>query len=151
MKITADVFARVYQRISESVLDIDIADMRDNGGKLMNLLLGKDSLKGIVNDAKTMIALIRDFVNNEYRDISWATVGAIIVALVYLVAPVDLIPDFIPVVGMVDDLFLFRIALAFVQDDLEQYAFWKRNSDIDDAEVVTEDDATLDDKIEANA
>jgi len=149
MNNTTDVFVRVYRRILETVLDIDLADMRENGGKLMNLLLGSNSLKGIVSDAKTMVSLVRDFVNDEYRDISWATIGAIILAFVYLVAPVDLIPDFIPVIGMIDDLFFFRIALAFVQDDLEQYSHWKRNAEIDDAEVV--DESPLEDKIEGVA
>ena len=57
MTNTTDIFARVYRRISETVLDIDLADMRENGGKLMNLLLGSNSLKGIDPQGATCLLI----------------------------------------------------------------------------------------------
>lgn len=38
--------------------------------------------------------------------------------LLYLVSPVDLLPDFIPVLGLVDDLVLLPLAVRFVLDRL---------------------------------
>ena len=38
--------------------------------------------------------------------------------LLYLVSPIDLLPDFIPVLGLVDDLVLIPLAVRFVLDRL---------------------------------
>ena len=38
--------------------------------------------------------------------------------LLYLVSPIDLLPDFIPVLGVVDDLVLIPLAVRFVLDRL---------------------------------
>jgi len=38
--------------------------------------------------------------------------------LLYLVSPIDLLPDFIPVLGLVDDLVLLPLAVRFVLDRL---------------------------------
>jgi uncharacterized membrane protein YkvA (DUF1232 family) len=48
----------------------------------------------------------------------------IALALVYLVSPIDLIPDFIPVIGQLDDLvivpFLLWLALKFIPEDVRR-------------------------------
>lgn len=144
MKATMDIFARVYDRISKSIQDINVQSVRENSGKVMDLLLGVPSLKAFADDAKTMISLVKDFRTGEYRDISWATIGAILFAFIYLVAPFDIIFDAIPVIGMLDDVVIFRIALAFIQDDLQQYADWKRNAHIPEAELVADESEDMD-------
>jgi uncharacterized membrane protein YkvA (DUF1232 family) len=50
---------------------------------------------------------------------------ALAAAVLYLVSPIDLIPDFIPVLGYFDDLFV----AAIVVDGMLSYAprgFWRR-------------------------
>jgi len=39
---------------------------------------------------------------------------ALALAVLYLVSPIDLLPDVMPVVGVVDDLVLIPLALAFI-------------------------------------
>ena len=55
-------------------------------------------------------------------------VGSIIAALaalIYFVSPIDAIPDFIPVVGYLDDVTVIAVALQFIHSDLEEYRKWK--------------------------
>ena len=39
--------------------------------------------------------------------------------LLYLLSPIDLLPDYIPVLGLVDDLVLLPLAVRFVLDRLQ--------------------------------
>ena len=52
--------------------------------------------------------------------------GVIIAALGYFISPIDLIPDFIPVVGFTDDLAaigaIILMAHAFIDEDVKRQA-----------------------------
>ena len=48
-----------------------------------------------------------------------------IAALLYVLSPIDLIPDFIPVVGYVDDALVVAVCIKLVQADLDKYRDWK--------------------------
>jgi uncharacterized membrane protein YkvA (DUF1232 family) len=48
--------------------------------------------------------------------------GALLAALVYVVSPIDLIPDAIPVAGWVDDLVAMTLALSAFFDTEDEYA-----------------------------
>lgn len=137
MRAAADVFKRVYNHLAKNVSEFDFDTFRKNGGRVMDLLLGVPSFKALFADVKLMFSLIKEFKTGVYRDVSWATIGAILFAVAYLIAPIDLIPDFLPVLGFLDDLAVFRIAIAFFQDDLALYRKWKANQ-LNDAVAETE-------------
>ena len=43
----------------------------------------------------------------------WLKLGTALIAL-YVISPIDLIPDFIPVIGFMDDLVLVPLAIRFL-------------------------------------
>jgi len=45
----------------------------------------------------------------------------LIIALLYIISPIDLIPDAIPFVGMLDDVLVAGYAIKQVADELERY------------------------------
>ena len=47
------------------------------------------------------------------------------VALVYIVSPLDLIPDYIIGLGQIDDAAILGLALYFLEKDLMKYKEWK--------------------------
>jgi uncharacterized membrane protein YkvA (DUF1232 family) len=49
------------------------------------------------------------------------TRGVLLVALLYLVVPIDLIPDPIPVLGLADDVALIVYAIRFAKPEIERY------------------------------
>ena len=75
----------------------------------------------------TMVSLIKSYIKKEYTDIPVGTITAVISALLYWLSPVDLIPDFIPGFGYVDDAAVVAFCLKLVGDDLEEYRKWRDN------------------------
>jgi uncharacterized membrane protein YkvA (DUF1232 family) len=72
-----------------------------------------------------MIRLLRDYHRAEYRDISEANLQIVIAAILYFVSPFDVIPDWVPVLGHIDDAFVVGLALKSVRLDLDTFMAWE--------------------------
>ncbi|EOZ97045.1 Protein of unknown function (DUF1232) family [Indibacter alkaliphilus LW1] len=58
--------------------------------------------------------------------VSGRTLGLIVLGLLYFVTPIDLIPDFIPVIGYVDDLSVLLAVFSAVRDEVEEFRKWEK-------------------------
>ena len=61
--------------------------------------------------------------------------------LVYLISPIDIIPDFIPFIGVLDDLALLTFAIPLLVKEAEKFIAWEvtqnmKDNMIDEAEVI---------------
>lgn len=72
-----------------------------------------------------MVRLIRDYQRAEYRDIPAQSLLSILAALIYFVSPFDVIPDWIPVLGHIDDAFVISLALKSVRAELDTFMAWE--------------------------
>ena len=79
----------------------------------------------IVEDVTALFSLVKDYANGTYREVPWNTIVAAGAGLLYLVCPIDLIPDFIPLIGLVDDFAVLCFVLKSVHTDLQKYIQWK--------------------------
>ncbi|MDP9099438.1 MAG: YkvA family protein [Verrucomicrobiota bacterium] len=68
-----------------------------------------------------MVRVIRDYQSGEYRDMAAPKLLIIIAAIIYFVSPFDVIPDWIPVLGHIDDAFVITLALKSVRSDLDTF------------------------------
>ncbi|GHB29884.1 YkvA family protein [Salinicola rhizosphaerae] len=66
-----------------------------------------------------------DVVKGRYRPVPWAAFGWMALAVVYLVSPLDLIPDFIAVLGLADDVVIVGWLLTRVDRSLADYRRWR--------------------------
>jgi uncharacterized membrane protein YkvA (DUF1232 family) len=82
-------------------------------------------LGGLLFDVELLISLIQDYDNGNYQEIPWKSLSGILTALLYVVSPIDLIPDFIPLIGTLDDAVVVAVCLKLVKNDLDAYALWK--------------------------
>lgn len=76
--------------------------------------------------ALTMVRLVRRYANGDYRQISTATIVSGLAVLLYVLSPVDLIPDFIPVVGFLDDLSLISWFVGKFQGEIIKFREWEK-------------------------
>jgi|GEM_PF-203432 len=79
----------------------------------------------LVYDIVTMVEMIWDYVNKEYRQVPIATMTVLLAAIVYFVSPIDFIPDVIPGIGLLDDAAVIALALRIAGGDLDKYKKWK--------------------------
>ena len=110
---------------AKKVSDADIGKVVDKADKIRDKFKPGGPLGRFIKDAKLLIAIVKDYWNKKYTDIPWWAISAIVAALLYVFSPVDLIPDFIPVIGLVDDALVVAICLAMVEQELYKYKEWK--------------------------
>lgn len=123
---------RFFDRFKEKALKIV-----GNSSELKNLLVkvqkkmddmeGDDSLKGkIVAYLNLVIRMISNSVSGRYPDMPWQTLVMIVAGLIYFIAPIDALPDFIPVAGFLDDATILAWLGKSFQDDLNKYKDWEK-------------------------
>jgi uncharacterized membrane protein YkvA (DUF1232 family) len=72
-----------------------------------------------------MIRLIRAYHHREYQDISSQNLLIIIAAIIYFVSPFDVIPDWVPILGHIDDAMVVRLAMKSARADLDTFMAWE--------------------------
>jgi uncharacterized membrane protein YkvA (DUF1232 family) len=72
-----------------------------------------------------MIRLIGAYYQGEYRDISSQNLNIVVAAIIYFVSPFDLIPDWVPIFGHLDDALVVRLAVRSVGVDLDTFMAWE--------------------------
>ena len=81
--------------------------------------------KKMINQVKLLFEMIGDYWRKRYTKIPWTSIATAVFAILYFLSPVDLIPDFIPVIGYVDDAAVVALAVSFIQEDLKEYCKFK--------------------------
>jgi uncharacterized membrane protein YkvA (DUF1232 family) len=63
----------------------------------------------------------------HYRNVPLKTILIIIAAILYLVNPIDLIPDFIPL-GLTDDFAVLAWVYSSVTEEIDKFLEWERTN-----------------------
>jgi uncharacterized membrane protein YkvA (DUF1232 family) len=78
-----------------------------------------------LSDVPILISLVKAFIDKRYTAIPLGSIIAIVGALIYFLSPIDIIPDIIPGLGIVDDAAVIAMALKLVHDDVAEYKAWR--------------------------
>lgn len=87
----------------------------------------KGDLEGVWAKMLLLFAVAKDYVSGDYTEIPKRSIVAILGGLIYFLSPIDVVPDFVPVLGFVDDVFVLNLVYKQVIKDLEKYKSWKDN------------------------
>ncbi|MDI5984469.1 YkvA family protein [Halomonas sp. M4R5S39] len=74
---------------------------------------------------RLFLPMTRDVLLRRYRPVPWAAFLWMLAALAYLVSPLDLIPDMLLVLGLVDDVVIVGWLLTRVDRRLAGYRAWR--------------------------
>ena len=85
----------------------------------------KEPFKDLWGYFQTMLRLIRAYYRGEYRDVRLMNLVIIIGAIIYVLDPWDLIPDWIPVLGFADDATILAFAVQKTRETLDGFTTWE--------------------------
>ena len=105
----------------------DAEKVMENMGKIEQIMQNK-TLRKFLDDVKLYFQMLGDVFTGKYKKVPTGTVAAIVGTLLYVLSPVDLLPDFLPG-GFVDDAGIIGLCLIFTKYDVEQYKKFKENND----------------------
>ena len=106
-------------------------DLIQNNENLNHVLkLSRDKLNEVSNtkfidNIKVFIRMIKAYTKGVYREVSVKSMLALVAAIVYFVMPVDLIPDIIPVTGLVDDFAVVMWVYNQLEKEINAFREWE--------------------------
>lgn len=119
-KIDKDYVASEVSKIEDGDLDMVMKNKKEIDKKFSGSGLKKYSEMG-----KIMYGMLKDYKRGAFTQVPWFTIAAVVFAMIYVFNPLDIMPDFLPGIGYVDDFAIFTIVLRFVETDLHAYLDWK--------------------------
>ena len=110
---------------ADKVGEEDVKETLGKEDEIKKLFKRVNVLAKYCNDLCEIFELLRDRVAGVYRETPWTTIAALTGALIYVLSPIDLILDFIPGIGFLDDTIVIGLAIRLALPDLEKYRAWK--------------------------
>lgn len=102
----------------------DVGEALKGKEQAENLIKKNGFLQQYWKDIKTSFALLKDWYMGNYKKIPFRMVASIAGAMLYFVSPFDIVPDWIPFGGLLDDALILAAIFALSRNDLDEYTIW---------------------------
>jgi uncharacterized membrane protein YkvA (DUF1232 family) len=105
------------------------------GADIVRVVRRSKGLRHLINgplaemgqDVGALLAMVKDYSNGTYKEMPRSTALAAAFALLYVLNPFDLMPDFIPGIGYLDDMSMVALVIGSIRRDVANYARWRRS------------------------
>ena len=94
--------------------------------KTLDKIKNASALSGLFDNIRTSYDMVSDSVTGKYQGVAKSTLALLAGGLAYLALPLDLVPDFIPVAGWVDDAAVLAWIFKRCADEFQKYKAFKR-------------------------
>jgi uncharacterized membrane protein YkvA (DUF1232 family) len=101
--------------------DVDIAKVAQRAKDIENKL---PKLKHLMEQAKLILSMVKDYWSGRYREVPYWVISASALTLLYVLNPLDVIPDVVFGLGYLDDATLVAFCLKLIERELEKYKLW---------------------------
>ena len=85
----------------------------------------RGALGRVFDGLLALARMLRSYARRHYTQVPWKSIALVTAALIYFLAPVDLVPDFL-FGGFADDVALLLAVLRQVKEDVDKYKSWER-------------------------
>lgn len=132
-----NIFSKKTREIEEEYINSEITKIEEDDVKVVmdkeevisKKIASTNMLEKYTELAKVMFGMLKDYRKGIYTNVPWFTIASIAFGFLYVLNPFDLIPDFIPGLGYIDDLAVLSFGLRFIETDLHNYLDWKLESE----------------------
>lgn len=136
-KVTAILkvaYDKVYAMLED---DVKISDTIEKAEGLIKKFPGGrfDDVADKLEDIRIYVLMLRDYLYKEYTDISKKSLALILFGVLYTVSPIDLIPDSLGLIGLVDDAAVLKLVTKNLDGEVDKYKEWRKTTG-KDAPVV---------------
>ncbi|CAN5340747.1 hypothetical protein BH09BAC1_BH09BAC1_11560 [soil metagenome] len=101
--------------------------------KLAGVFVFFSSIRENAGDIKR---LLEAYYEGKYKELPWATIVKAVLGIMYFVSFVDLIPDFIPAIGLLDDFVVIGWVVNSIREDLDKFMAWEKSQSIEIHEPI---------------
>ncbi|WP_439881116.1 YkvA family protein [Pontibacter sp. MBLB2868] len=103
-----------------------VAKLLNDAFKKATAKKGVGALAGEVwENLQLLSRLIKSATSGEYKGIPTPTIVGGIAVFIYFLSPIDLIPDVIPVIGLLDDASLLAWFMTSIKSELDKFKEWE--------------------------
>jgi uncharacterized membrane protein YkvA (DUF1232 family) len=132
-----NIFSKKTKEIEEEYMSDEITKIEEDDVEMVmdkeedisKKIASTNMLEKYTELAKVMFGMLKDYRKGIYTNVPWFTIASIAFGFLYVLNPFDLIPDFIPGLGYIDDLAVLSFGLRFIETDLHNYLDWKLESE----------------------
>lgn len=106
--------------------DTKISKLLDEVKEKLGGIVKSERLNELFSTIEVFIRMLKSYINGEYRDYPKRSLTLILFGLIYFLIPLDMIPDFIPITGFLDDLTVILWIFRSIQKDIIAYLDWEQ-------------------------
>ena len=119
-----DKIINTYQS-KVNAADADPEKVAQEKDKILDKIKNASALSGLFDNIRTAYDMVSDSVTGKYKGVAKSTLALLAGGLAYLALPLDLVPDFIPVAGWVDDAAVLAWIFKRCADEFQKYKAFK--------------------------
>ncbi len=95
--------------------------------KLKKINGSNKQINELMEHVQLFLRMIKKSLSGEYSAFSHKTLFSLVFGLLYFVTPMDVVPDFIPMLGFSDDLSIVYFIIKNFKSDIEAFKGWELN------------------------
>ena len=111
---------------ARDVTETDVETVVEEADAIEERFKDNGPLRRLLDDGRLLLSLVRDTWEGRYQNVPWWTVSGAAFALLYVLNPLDLVPDALPILGVLDDAAVVSACLVLLEQDLYDYKRWLR-------------------------
>lgn len=119
---------KAYNKGRQQFRENDLPRVLNNRERIKSKFLKNKKLAAYLEEFRLIMSMLSDYYHRRYKAVPWYVISSIGATMLYVLTPIDMITDFIPVVGLIDDAAVFGVCLNLVRNEVEKYKIWKAGS-----------------------
>lgn len=86
----------------------------------------RDRMSEALEGLQSLFRLISAWLRGQYTVVPWRTIVLSLAGIIYFVNPLDLVPDFLPMFGFLDDAGVLAFVIQSIRKDIDRFLEWEK-------------------------